>query len=544
MPIIFRKMGLFISISAIALTILRNSSSYCFANEDAPAIAFDCGANSLYIVAKISGKDVSFDRALELAPRRSTGNTLGEIKSGAEHLGFNVEAVRLSAREILGCRVPVVVLLLPQNDPTLPKLRSTIGHYIVVRPVASGRVQILDYPDAPFIMGGQELYNWLAGAGKNDPTFPVLVCGEKGQSIDDMLGNAIDLPSPIVQANKDFVAKEMPDSEHSKITLHDGMNRSIVASFDFGDVPEAAVVTHIFKIENKTSQAISILRMEGSCTCTKLDADSMNMPSGSSITVTMATSLAGRFSNVRVDGAVYFKADTGLPPVLLVMTGSAHGRFISIPPRLDLGIFDPKGGAITQKFVIRHSQFSDNSEVTRVICRADNLSASLHTISANEASNEISKRDSILDVTFDAKKGSFVGPIELYTDNSNKPALTLEITAQIAGIVTITPERILIIGNPAKPSVAKLLFAQRDHRKLRLVKYEVNVADPHGINAKDAITASPAGSDKDGELAVNVTVDEKHQTQHYSGSIVMQLSIDGEAGSYNCDIPFFYSPAQ
>jgi hypothetical protein len=170
----------------------------------------------------------------------------------------------------------------------------------------------------------------------------------------------------------------------------------------------------------------------------------------------------------------------------------------------------------------------------------------LHTISANEASNEISKRDSILDVTFDAKKlaGSFVGPIELYTDNSNKPALTLEITAQIAGIVTITPERILIIGNPAKPSVAKLLFAQRDHRKLRLVKYEVNVADPHGINAKDAITASPAGSDKDGELAVNVTVDEKHQTQHYSGSIVMQLSIDGEAGSYNCDIPFFYSPAQ
>ncbi len=86
----------------------------------------DCGANCLYALARLMGREVSLDDVRAALPGAlGRGSSLQEIVSVADSFGLSLEARRLSDDEILSASVPYILHLDFSDD-------GGIGHYVVV----------------------------------------------------------------------------------------------------------------------------------------------------------------------------------------------------------------------------------------------------------------------------------------------------------------------------------------------------------------------------------------------------------------------------
>jgi hypothetical protein len=56
---------------------------------------YDCGVDSLFLVCRISGVDVSYKKCLELLPLTQKGIRMLEMKRFLEFLGLNVSPLRI-----------------------------------------------------------------------------------------------------------------------------------------------------------------------------------------------------------------------------------------------------------------------------------------------------------------------------------------------------------------------------------------------------------------------------------------------------------------
>lgn len=107
---------------------------------------FDCGASSLFGLCSKEGINVSYDKCLALLPRSSKGSNMLEFKRAIQYLGFDVRAERLSAKQTSDINMPCVILLMPPQPVKSQKDSRPLGHYLVLWPVDSERIEILDYP--------------------------------------------------------------------------------------------------------------------------------------------------------------------------------------------------------------------------------------------------------------------------------------------------------------------------------------------------------------------------------------------------------------
>lgn len=60
-----------------------------------------------------------------------------------------------------------------------------MGHYLVLYPVNGERVEILDYPRDPTVVSFEYLGRHIRRAGITH--IPALLCGQQGQSLEEML---------------------------------------------------------------------------------------------------------------------------------------------------------------------------------------------------------------------------------------------------------------------------------------------------------------------------------------------------------------------
>jgi hypothetical protein len=121
---------------------------------------------------------------MELLPPKPEGNSMLEFKQALMSLGFEVEPQKLTVEEIVAIRVPSVILILPPQ-----KLEGAgappMGHYLVLWPLDRERVKIMDYPRDPIVVSFGYLARHIRRAGIT--RIPALLCGQEGQSLEEML---------------------------------------------------------------------------------------------------------------------------------------------------------------------------------------------------------------------------------------------------------------------------------------------------------------------------------------------------------------------
>lgn len=109
---------------------------------------YDCAANSLFALDRLSGGTASYARCLELLPVADRGNSIAEVIQAARSLGYEPDARWFPAHRVPEIDGPAVVWLpgLEVRSATDDRPPRVLGHFLVVRPVTADAVQVIDYP--------------------------------------------------------------------------------------------------------------------------------------------------------------------------------------------------------------------------------------------------------------------------------------------------------------------------------------------------------------------------------------------------------------
>jgi len=146
---------------------------------------YDCAANSVYALCRKCGIQVSYEQCLELLPMRREGNSMLEFKVVLESMRFEVQAQRITVDELANIRVPAILLVLPPDSTEETMAGPVQGHYLVVWPLDTESVEILDYPCDPAVVFTDLSIDHLHSIGVK--RIPILLCGKRGQALNEML---------------------------------------------------------------------------------------------------------------------------------------------------------------------------------------------------------------------------------------------------------------------------------------------------------------------------------------------------------------------
>ncbi len=141
-------------------------------------LSFDCAASSLYGLCKKSGINISYKDCVAILPRSEQGNSMLEVKRALQTVGFEVSAEKLSISQSGEINTPCVVLLFPPGTDTVGGRHSrAMGHYLVLWPVDSNKIEIIDYPRPVFVLSRDYWVRHLKTVGIR--SFSALLCTRK-----------------------------------------------------------------------------------------------------------------------------------------------------------------------------------------------------------------------------------------------------------------------------------------------------------------------------------------------------------------------------
>ena len=108
-----------------------------------------------------------------------------EFKNALISLGFQVEALRLTANELANIQVPIICLMLPYENIRNEPESAPIGHYLVLWPLNEESFEILDYPRKPLVVPRNYWIRHLRNIGTEN--IPVLLCDTERQALEKSL---------------------------------------------------------------------------------------------------------------------------------------------------------------------------------------------------------------------------------------------------------------------------------------------------------------------------------------------------------------------
>jgi hypothetical protein len=100
----------------------------------------ECGLNSLYLLLRLAGHDVTYDQTREAVAISSRGTSLRELQQAASRLGVRTRVSRCSMAELLQTPKPVIAYLRLREGAPL----AEPGHYVVVLNADEAGVEVLD----------------------------------------------------------------------------------------------------------------------------------------------------------------------------------------------------------------------------------------------------------------------------------------------------------------------------------------------------------------------------------------------------------------
>lgn len=493
---------------------------------DSEGVAFDCGANSIYIMAGLAGRPVSFAHALQLTPPNPAGNSLVEMRIALKTLGFEARAVKLTLVEILKLKVPAILLALPPASKEGADIPRSIGHYFIVLPLGEDEVQILNYPRPPLVVSRQDLKETLAA--NSQVKYPAILCGT-GAEIGEEMSVPMVAEAPVTTAGP--ATGPMGPAAEETVRLVDGARRSPVASHDFGDIAEGQIISHVFKVINGTNRPVRVARTANSCSCTELSVEPKEIPAGAVGELTMSMSTSQRYGSQVTDGAVYFDDESKIPPVLLRMSGYVHARFVPVPAVVDLGRYDTEKGAVSHVVAIRPTTYAGTSRIARLVSDSDSIKATLRE-------DETGGQSAELRFSPGRMTGLFADRIQMFADNQTTAAATIEVRALLLADVAVKPERILLVGSETP---GRLQVEHRARRKLNQVTVTAELKTAHGEAGSSGVTATSMET-ATGVSEVVIRVAKEVQAKHLHGTLLVSVSAEGAGEPYLFRVPFIYSP--
>jgi ABC-type bacteriocin/lantibiotic exporter with double-glycine peptidase domain len=118
----------------------------------------DCGVNVLFILLRLEGRSIEFDRLESaLAPRNPAGSSMAELAGASASLGLTLDGIRFDKDSQ------------PLAKPAIAFFKdSRGGHFAVLRPVGTtGRmIQVINPPYVPFIADRDQVVAQKAWTGR------------------------------------------------------------------------------------------------------------------------------------------------------------------------------------------------------------------------------------------------------------------------------------------------------------------------------------------------------------------------------------------
>jgi hypothetical protein len=497
-------------------------------------VIYDCAATSLYVMANLSGKSLTYERATELLPVNHEGNSLAQVSSAVDAVGFTSEVVSMAPNELVGLQVPMIGLETPSDAPGGEwTRRDRVGHYIVVRPLEGGLVQLLDYPREPVVLAVDDWIAHLNNVGVGQ--LRAVLCGAPGQELEQMVRAVTPSSGPSTTPARPSLL-EARDPVRSVAVLSADGRRSPVAVWSFGDVSEGATISHTFTIRNESGRPVRIAKLANSCgSCVEAKASTTEeIPASGEVAISVVASLAQRFGTVRLDTAVYFTPESKHPPVLLSLSGNVHARWVCVPPIIDLGRVRPEDGPIATKAEVRATEYGRREPLPTAVSRSPAIQVSL--------GNATTKADTYsVQIVFEPRSvvGQFAGQVEIRARGQDVMAALLEVRAFVMSEVSITPTKLLLGGQQATgDSRAALVASHAERKRLKLSKAEVK-SESQLAQALSLVAEAAAG--EAGELKLNARFSRMPSTP-FEGTIQLELGVDGTDQIYRVSVPFVYAP--
>ncbi|MBN2591224.1 MAG: hypothetical protein JXA96_15275 [Sedimentisphaerales bacterium] len=466
---------------------------------------YDCAANSLYVYCQKANIDISYKDCLGLLPISQNGNSMLDFKNVLEKLGVNVEALKLPVEDLIRIQVPGIVLQLTNS--------SQMGHYFVIYPLSKNKVQLLDYPRTPQI---QNVDSWIIHLKKiGVKECNILLCGKKGQSIDDML------LSQKPQLTESYLIEDA--NIYLKKHIEDGSE----ILWDYGNVTQSEILKRDFNVINNTKREIHIKKLIASCgSCATLMTDNYILMPGEICIVTMSLKVPIGYEK-ELYGYIIFESEDMVQPVRILASGHIHPNFTFKPEKIDFGVCDSYAGIIKKNITVSSSEYA-NLHVIDVTCLDNYVKTSI--------TPEIKDADNLFNIMVTLNPfeitGKFQTLIAILVEEDSTPSAYCVVSGEVKPSLIINPKRLLLTE---AVEIKKVSIKHAEGKRIEIKEAKIVDCDERFISL-----SYESKSNDTIEICLNNL---NKKDLYYAGNIILELIIENEEKPKLIKIPFFVNSA-
>jgi hypothetical protein len=383
-----------------------------------------CAANCLYVIGKITKKDIPYSECAELLPLQREGNSIGDLKDAMESAGYRIQGEKLSPDEVAALnRVAILLVGAVPHDHEV-----SIGHYVVVRPAGADFIQILDFPgNEPILVSRIEWSQYLRKQVHADiPALLMVEDGSKFVEPADLLLTSPELPSPATQI--------MPTC-----TIKAAAAETSIWTHAIGVVDEGTTKDVKVRLRNSTNGEIKIKQLQASCQCQKIAASSYSILPGQDAIVTTSVDFTGRNGNIQLESLVLYTANNETKTVLLRLDAIARSRWTWGSSTVDFGLIKSRSANVEKDLVV-NSLNGKTARLSKAVSRSRDMSVDLIS---QPASNNYRLHIQLLTRNISSH---FNGEIAVYSDQSDVAAFVYHVTATVASSFDAEPRRLFLRG--------------------------------------------------------------------------------------------------
>ncbi len=201
-------------------------------------------------------------------------------------------------------------------------------------------------------------------------------------------------------------------------------------NFDFGKVYKGQKVEHIFKFVNRGTSDLEINKVKTSCGCTAAILSDKIIPPGETgeIKTTFST---GSYRGKAKKSITVKSNDPKNLSYMLTISGEITELITTDPKRINFG--SVYAGVETEKAITVKSD--TDFKINKVTPSTPSLTTSITEVNPNMYVINVTSKGS-------SKIGRFSGAINVETDNSLQPKVTIPIFGEITGDITTYPSKI------------------------------------------------------------------------------------------------------
>jgi len=479
---------------------------------------YECAANCLYSISRLSDVDVTYEKCVELLPISPAGNSMLELKRALETFGFTVGGYKIDLFELQLINAPAIIYLDNPQERKIGEVDSHIAHFAVYWPLGDGKVLIFDYPEKPRIYPVNSLIEHFEKLDIKELT--LLVCNSE-KDLERVLGKTNARP-------RKKPSRDISVNKFTEIFIGPDLSSNQIIPCDFGEKPEGSEVVHYFHLRNKLKRPVHITRLIRGCSsCLELTTDKEELSPGDRAVITFKVSLDGRTGKQFITGGLVFSEEDKIPPIQIQFRGTAQPRWLPETQYIEVGKIPQDDELITKEVTIHTTKFGKDFTLSHAESTSKMIVAKLEQ-----------KSDSNYMLTVEMVPGNFLGKfsdiINIYASEQKSAVMQCKVEGEIITEIVLRPKRLFL--DKQNTPMGKLHMKHQTGKKIEIGSISVS-------KMQDIAVESHPEWVKDKEqlsLAINMfNID----CNLFSGYLDIKINLVEDDNSLLLKAPFVYSDA-